>query len=179
LRQSPQSSSRASRRCWASWPSWVCPADGGDALISALHAPSGAPGQTLLEVWRAAKVWGHQLQRPEQQRGGRNAMAKMPLAAKQRGGDNQPMAAKQKGGDNQPMAAKHKGLQAQAAARGLKPEGGEKCPGCPGEPCSARRLAGGKVSDGKRGRLFKGEWHCSRHAQAKAKAEAKAKASRR
>ncbi len=47
-----------------------------------------------------------------------------------------------------------------------------------------KRLAGGKVSHGKKGRLFKGEWHCDRHAKAKAaraaRAEAKAaKASRR
>ncbi len=103
-------------------------ADGGDALISALHAPSGAPGQTLLEVWRAAKVLGHQLTRPEQQKGG----------------DMQPLEAKQWGGDNVPVEARLRGLQAQAEARGLKPGGGEQCPGCPGEACSVVRLAGGR-----------------------------------
>ncbi len=62
------------------------------------------------------------------------------------------------------------GREAMAEARGLKPGGGEQCPGCPGEACSVVRLAegGGKAgSDGKQGRMFEGKWHCDKHGHRK------------
>ncbi len=66
-------------------------------------------------------------------------------------------------------------LQAMAKARGLKPGGGEKCPGCPGEACNVVRLPEGGGSDGKKGRMFKEEWHCGTHGDRKRKAASRAK----
>jgi hypothetical protein len=74
---------------------------------------------------------------------------------------NQPIEAKRR--------AKRRGLQAMAKARGLKPGGGEKCPGCPGEACSVVRLGDGVAgggSDGQQGRMVEGEWHCNKQGRA-------------
>ncbi len=55
-----------------------------EGTSSTARCPRRLGRQSLLEVWRAAKVWGHQLTRPEQQKGGEN----QPLAAKRRARSN-------------------------------------------------------------------------------------------
>jgi hypothetical protein len=62
-----------------------------------------------------------------------------------------------------------------AKARGLVEGEIYKCPGCPGEACNVVRLAGGRASDGKNGRMFEGEWHCGTHGDCRRKAASKAK----
>ncbi len=113
-------------------------------LPTARHAQRSRPaaqpapsGQALLEVWRAAKVRGHQLVRPEQQKGG----------------ENQPIAAKRKGSENQPIAVKRKNGAKTGAANGrASAEKRQTAPQLPGGPClhCGRDTAGRWIYPGKK-----------------------------